>query len=253
MIFLRMMLATSPGAKLSKGTPVKGSDYHVYCVRAVIGIILLATAAAAPGQSPNPTAKSNQSIVKRLMPNGGVHPLLLPSLEQKGHVVRQLQRMQNDVSHPDAQQVAFLLAVLDVNYVQNRDYLVWVLKGCNVPEVTHGCDDMTGEFLAYLYDHGHSEVLTPLMKYGNSYNAAGSEFVGTFLSETVAKSPDNFLDAVRSFPVPTQKKICYFAGLADGGGMAPANLRLVRKVLAARPDDVTARCLREIENANKSK
>ena len=112
---------------------------------------------------------------------------------------------------------------------------------------------MTGEFLAYLYEHGHSEVLTSLMKYGNSYNAAGSEFVGTFLSETVAKSPDNFLDAVRSFPVPTQKKICYFAGLADGGGMAPANLRLVRKVLAARPDDVTARCLREIENANKSK
>jgi hypothetical protein len=248
-----MMLATSPGAKVLKGTPVKGLDYYVYRVRAVIGIALLAIAAAAPGQSPNPMAKSNQSIVERLMPNGGVHPLLLPSPEQREHVVRQLQRMQNDASHPEAQQVAFLLAVLGVDYERNRDYLIWVLKGCNVPEVVHGCDDMTGEFLAYLYEHGHSEVLTSLMKYGNSYNAAGSEFVGTFLSETVAKSPDIFLDAVRSFPVPTQKKICYFAGLADGGGMAPSNLRIARKALAAKLDDVAARCLREIENANKSK
>lgn len=91
------------------------------------------------------------------------------------------------------------------------------------------------------------------MKYGNSYNAAGPEFVGAFLSETVAKSPDSLLDAVRSFAVPTQKKICYFAGLADGGGMVPANLRKARKALAAKPDDVAVRCLREIENANKSK
>ena len=44
--------------------------------------------------------------------------------------------------------MAFLLAVLDVNYEQNRDYLIWVLKGCGVPEIKHGCDDMTGEFLA---------------------------------------------------------------------------------------------------------
>jgi hypothetical protein len=79
-------MATSPGAKVLKGTPVKGSDYYVYRVRAVIGIALLAIAAAAPGQSPNPMAKRNQSIVERLMPNGGVHPLLLPSPEQPRRV-----------------------------------------------------------------------------------------------------------------------------------------------------------------------
>jgi hypothetical protein len=91
------------------------------------------------------------------------------------------------------------------------------------------------------------------LRHTNSYNAAGSEFVGTFLSETVAKSPDSFLDAVGSLPVPSQKKVCYFAGLADGGGMTPANLRRVRKAVAAKFDDVAARCLREIEDANKSK
>ena len=110
---------------------------------------------------------------------------------------------------------------------------------------------MTGEFLAYLYEHGHSEVLKPLMKDGSSYDAAGSEFVGDFLSKLVAKSPDDFLGAVRSFPVPTQKIICYFAGSADGGGMAVSDLQKARKALAPMTDDVAGRCLREIEHANK--
>jgi hypothetical protein len=220
---------------------------------AAIGIALLVIAVTALGQSPSSPDENGRTVVEKLMPDGGPHPILLPKPEQRASVIRQLQRMQNDAHHPEAQQVAFLLAVLGVNYERNRDYLIWVLRGCSVPEVTHGCDDMTGDFLAYLYEHGHDEVLIPLMKYGNSYNAAGSEFVGTFLSETVAKSPDSFLDAVRSFPIPAQKKICYFAGLADGGGMAPANLRIARKALAARPDDVAVRCLREIDDANKSK
>jgi hypothetical protein len=221
--------------------------------RAVIGIALLVVTANVVGQSPGSRTEISQTVVEKLMPNGGPTPLLLPTPEQRAHVIRQLQKMQNDAQKPAAQQVAFLLAVLGVDYERNRDYLLWVLKGCSVPEVTHGCDDVTGEFLAYLYEHGHSEVLTSLMKYGDSYNAAGSEFMGTFLSETVAKSPGNFLDALRTFSVPTQRKICYFAGLADGGGMAPSNLRIARKALAASPDDIAARCLLEIENANKSK
>jgi hypothetical protein len=221
--------------------------------RAIIGAALLVVAASAVGQSLSSRTENGQTVVEKLMPEGGPHPLQMPTPEQRVPVIRQLQRMQNDIHKPDAQQVAFLLAVLGVDYERNRDYLIWVLRGCSVPEVTHGCDDMTGDFLSYLYEHGHSEVLTSLMKYGNSYNAAGSEFVGTFLSETVAKSPDNFLDALHTFSVPTQRKICYFAGLADGGGMAPSNLRIARKALAASPDDIAARCLREIENANKSK
>jgi len=85
------------------------------------------------------------------------------------------------------------------------------------------------------------------MKYGvNSYSAAGSEFVGAFLSGLVAKSPDKFIAAVRSLPVPTQNKVCYFAGLADGGGMG--DLWAARKNLRKMTDDVAAR---EIEKANK--
>ncbi len=190
---------------------------------AFIGIALLAVVASAAGQSPSPRAERSQTVVEKLMPDGGTRRLRLPKPEERAPVIRQLQRMQTDIHKPDVQRVAFLLAVLGLDYERNRDYLLWVFKGCSVPEIKHGCDDMTGEFLAYLYEHGHSEVLKPLMKDGNSYNAAGSEFVGDFLSKLIAKSPDNFLDGVRSFPAPTQKKICYFAGSADGGGMAASD------------------------------
>ena len=219
-------------------------------ILSIVAAVLVASGMLAQ-QSPSSRTESGKTVVEKLMPDGGPHPLLMPTPEQRAPVIRQLQRMQNDIHKPDAQQVAFLLAVLGVDYERNRDYLVWVFKGCSVPEVKSGCDDMTGDFLVYLYEHGHSDVLIPLMKYGNNYNAAGSELVGDFLSKLVAKSPDSFLDAVRSFPVPLQKKICNFAGAADGGGMAPSDFKKARKALAAETDDVTGRCLREIVDANR--
>src|ERR1017187_4974910 len=219
----------------------------------VIGITLLLIAGSVVGQSPGSRTESGQTVVEKLMPDGGTDRPLVLKPEQKTDVIQQLKRMQTDTNKPDAQRVAFLLAVLGVDYERNRDYLIWALRGCSVPEIKRDCDDMTGEFLAYLYEHGHSEVLVALMRDGNSYNAAGSEFVGGFLSTLVAKSPDRFLDAVRSFPAPTQKKICYFAGSADGGGMAPSGFQKARKALAAETDDVAGRCLRELERANKPK
>ncbi|HEX2952190.1 MAG TPA: hypothetical protein VHV83_21865 [Armatimonadota bacterium] len=143
------------------------------------------------------------------------------------------------------------MATMNVDYERNRNYLLWVFKGCNVPEVKNGCDDMTGTYLAYLYEHGHAEVLKPLMTGLNGYNAAGSEFIGGFLSRLVAKNHADFLNAIRDFPVPEQKEICYFTGLADGGGMSPADLRQARKQLGAMEDSVARRCLQQIEKANR--
>ena len=45
--------------------------------------------------------------------------------------------------------------------------------------------------------------------------------------------------------------MCYFAGTAGDGGMAPADLKKVRKQLGAMNDETAQRCLREIEEANK--
>jgi hypothetical protein len=187
-----------------------------------------------------------------LLPDGNIRQLVMPRPSDRERVIHQLRAAQATAQGVRAQEVAFLLAVLGADYERNRDYLLWVMKGCEVSEIKHGCNDMTGDYLISLYEHGHPEILAPLLSSSvKDYNAAGSEGLGGFFSELVAKSPNDFLDAVRSFPASTQRKMCYFAGLADGSGMAPADLRKVRKQLGTMNDEIARRCLRQIEQANK--
>ena len=193
-----------------------------------------------------------QDVVGKILPDGNPRRLVMPKRSERESVIHQLRATRATAQGEHAQQVVFLLAVLGADYERNRDYLLWVLKGCEVPEIKHGCDDMTGEYLIYLYEHGHPEILAPLLSSSvKDYSAAGSEGLGAFFSELVAKSPNAFLDAVRSFPASAQRKMCYFAGAADGGGMSPADLRKVRNQLGAMNDEIARRCLRQIEQANK--
>ena len=77
------------------------------------------------------------------------------------------------------------------------------------------------------------------------------KFLGGYFGDLVLKSPEKFLEAVDTFPVPTQKKACGFAGSTDGGGMGAKELAQARKKLRAIGSEVALRCLREIEIANK--
>jgi len=211
-------------------------------------VILALLSACALGQ----TAQSQQppDVVEELMPGGRPDGLVLPKPDEREGVIKQLKNVQAGNPGPRAQRAAFLLATMGVNYERSRDYLLWVFKGCTVPDIARGCDDMTGDYLANLYSHGHSEILRPLLQDGvNSYSASGAEFLGDFFSHLVAKSPGDFLEAVRSFPVETQKKMCFFAGSADGGGMAPADLKRARDQLRGK-GVVARRCLEAIERAN---
>ena len=184
------------------------------------------------------------------MPEGQPNNLRLPKPADREGVINQLRGAQAGPPGRRAQRAAFLLAAMGVNYERSRDYLLWVFKGCTTPDMARGCDDMTGEYLAYLYSHGHSEVLRPLLQDGvNNYNAAGAEYLGHFFSQLVGKSPDDFLEAVRSFPVETQNRMCSFTGSADGGGMTPADLKKTREQLSGK-GALARRCLREIERAN---
>jgi hypothetical protein len=151
-----------------------------------------------------------------------------------------------------AQEVAFLLAAYDSDYQKNRDYLVHVLRGCATPSVQFGCDDSTGAFLEALYQRGHKGVLKPLMLYGkDSYNASLAELLGDFCSRVLANHTDEFLDAIRSMTPTAQRKVCEFAGSADGGGMNPKDLLQVRKKLKTLGDDLALRCLRAVESGSK--
>jgi hypothetical protein len=218
-------------------------------MRLTVAIVLLAIG------NLNPAALGQtQDVVSALLPEGAVRRLVMPKPPEKEKVIHQLKAAQVTAQGERAQQVAFLLAALGADYERNRDYLLWVMKGCEVPEIKQGCSDMTGEYLAYLYQHGHPEILGPLMSATvNDYNAAGAEFLGGFLADLVVGSPNDFLDAVRSFPASTQQKICSLAGVADGGGMAPAALRKVRNQLGRMNDELARCCLLQIEQANKPK
>jgi hypothetical protein len=80
---------------------------------AIIGItLLLIVAGSAVGQPSSPRTERGQTVVEKLMPDGGTRRLRLPKPEERAQVIRQLRRMQTDIHKPDAQQVAFLLAVL---------------------------------------------------------------------------------------------------------------------------------------------
>jgi hypothetical protein len=196
--------------------------------------------------------KSQQDIVERLLPDGAIPKNLRVQPDQREIIIKRLKLAQASAHGLRAQQVAFLLAVLDVEYDRNRDYLMHVLSGCNYPDIRYGCDDMTGFYLIYLYEHGHQEILAPLLKTSiGSYNAAGSEGLGGYFGDLVQNSPEKFLEAVSTFPVPTQKKACSFAGSSDGGGLGDRGLAQARKKLRAIGSEVALRCLREIEVANK--
>ena len=148
-----------------------------------------------------------QDVVRRLMPEGNPRRLVMPKPSEGARVIHQLRVAQTTARGDQAQQVAFLLAVFGSDYQRNRDYLLWVLKGCEVPEIKHGCNDMTGEYLFYLYEQGHPDILAPLLNSSvKSYSAAGAESLGELFADLVVKSPKDFLGAVRLFPPSTQSK-----------------------------------------------
>ena len=215
----------------------------------VIPVILIFTLSVL---SQSGQGKPQVDIVKKLMPNGG-WPMDLPvKPSQRDSIIRKLKVAQGTAHGQRAQQVAFLLAAMDVEYDRNRDYLFHVLSGCNFPEIRYACDENTGYYLISLYEHGHQEILAPLLKTSvSNYSAAGSEMLGAFFGDLIEKSPDKFLEAVVTFPVQIQKKACSFAGSSDGGGLGTKGLARARKNLRATGSEAALRCLKEIEIANK--
>ena len=211
----------------------------------VVAVALVA--AHAFGQTAQP--QQPPDIVEKLMPEGRPDGLRLPRPAEREGAIRQLKSAQGGPPGRRAQRAAFLLAAMGVNYERSRDYLLWVFRGCAIVDVARGCDEMTGEYLAYLYSHGHSELLRPLLLDGANTDAGVSEFLGEFYSGVVAKSPNDFLEAIRPFPIETQNKVCWLAGSTDGSGMAPTDLKRVRVQLSGK-GALARRSLREMERAN---
>lgn len=195
----------------------------------------------------------SQSLIEQLLPNGEIPKNLRVEPAEREDVIHRLKTAQVTANGRRAQQIAFILAALNVEYSGNRNYLLHALSGCNYPQIRYGCDYLTGEYLVFLYKHGHLDVLAPLLATSvGSYDAMGREALGADFGEMIQTSPRGFLQALNALPVSTQKRVCYFAGSGDGGGLSSGGLAKARTSLRRTGGQVALRCLAEIEAANKT-
>jgi hypothetical protein len=196
--------------------------------------------------------QSGNDVVARLLPDGDPHRIVEVDPAKKSAVVKDLQSAQKTAKETRAVEVAFLLAVYGANYEKNRDYLVDNLRGCTNSAIKSGCDGNVADFLIVLYERGHKDVLKPLMLVGkDSYSPVVGETLGSFISNLIADGPTDFFDTIRGLSPETQKELCDFAGMADGGGLSADRLHQIQKELNARGDAISLNCLQAIEAANR--
>ena len=244
------MYPTTTPTRLMISSMIRHNLCPMCCTIALTAVFAFALSLTSRAQSSQ--RGSQHDLIATILPDGAVPKDLKVMPEHRERVIKELKRAQATAQGQRAQQVAFILAALKVDYIKNRDYLFHILSGCNYPEIRYDCDDMTGEYLIYLYRHGHREILAPLMKTSiGSYNAAGSEGLGADFGEMIQKSPESFLQAVSRLPVATQRRVCSFAGSGDGGGLGAKGLSQARRNLHAIGGEVALRCLTQIEAANK--
>ena len=153
----------------------------------------------------------------------------------------------------------FLVNLLCAQTPANRAAALRTLKGCAARPITLGCNEDTAGYLIGLYDRGDHSLLRPLLDAGRSSDGALAEILGDFYSNVLSKNPRLFLASVRSSRPKQQHRLCWMAGLTDGGGMGPQMLFDVRhslRVISSQRNDplsyVARVCLTSVNRANSS-
>lgn len=185
-----------------------------------------------------------QGILNELAPND-VPPrsLALKPLERV-RAIRLLVAVKRDETEWHRQLAVYLLASLDYDYQRNLDELLRAWKSAG--------DDGTMELLIGLYNQGHKELLKPLLAGFSGWNAAASEGLGSFFSDQLQGYPQDFLNALATFPPEKQLYLCTAAGETDGGGMGEGAERKVLANLKRIGGEVAARCARGVRTGNQS-
>ena len=222
---------------------VWNADVHIH-LNAKPAAVLLVCSLTLSSQS---KSSKTDDVVQRLMQDGFPPRIVQLSASERAVAVQQLQTAQLQARGRRAQKIAFLLASLGSDYQRNLHSLVLVLGSCPSSD---DCDEDTAALLIGLYNSGNREVLLPLMAVGMKSDGALSEMLGPFYCDVLINTPSEFMDGLRRLDSPSQKAVCGLAGALDGGGMPPDTLRVARKRLDAVDDEVTLRCLHEVEVSN---
>lgn len=166
-------------------------------------------------------------------------------------LVTQLKEEQPNDTGERARDVAYTLAVFNVDYMANRDVLVKKIHDClsrppNWPE-DDGCDTTLVGYLSNLYWRGDDGLLTVLFGIAERRADVLGE-VGWFYADMLTRRTAAALDAMRALPAEKQRDVCDIV-TRDDLGMNSPRLKSIVLRLQQSEDDVSQRCLEELKKS----
>lgn len=165
-------------------------------------------------------------------------------------VVKLLRDEQSTASGERARDIAYALAVYNVEYRQNRDYLLGVLNAClSRPKESSEddvCDHRLLDYVTNLYWRGDRTLLPPLLQMADSRKDVIGE-IGTFYARLLDRRTAIAVEGLRGLSIAKQQTICRLAG-ADDFRINGPELDRVTHQLHGIGGEVADRCLREAKS-----
>ena len=207
---------------------------------------------AAPANNEAVSPTDPEGIFQELAPDTIPLTDIKPKPANRARAIRLLLAIKHNETGWNRQKAIYLLAMLGYDYERNRDELLKVWHGCVVKEDGTECDFMTALALIGLYEHGHKELLRPLLAGCRNSDGALSEALFPFYAEQLERNPRDFLAALASFPRKEQQSICKYAAWEYDDGPDPETLRKVFNRLMKIGGGVADRCARSYKESGQA-
>ncbi len=160
-------------------------------------------------------------------------------------LVQRLQSEQATASGERAGDIAFSLAVLQVDERRNAHYLLGLLRSTDARPESDQRDDVEDKLiyeLANLYWRGDTELLLPLLRSADSLQSSSQ--IGPFYANLLDGRTETALGSMNQLPTETQQAVCRLA-VVDDLSFDPPKLNRVIAQLQASSVPAASTCLRE--------
>jgi|GEM_PF-7001412 len=161
-------------------------------------------------------------------------------------LIKHLRQEQPNASGKRARDIAYSLAVFNIEKKRNSDYLINLMNTClaNPKDSSEDdiCDNILLEFITNLYWRGDERLLDPLLQLSDSRKGFINE-VGTFYGDLLDRKPINAVQGLRHISVDKQIAVCKMAG-EDNFSIDGPQLDRVVKQLDSLGNDIAENCLK---------
>ena len=159
-----------------------------------------------------------------------------------------LRKEQPSASGERARDIAYALAVFNIDYKRNRDYLLSLLNSClsrSESPADDECDGKLLDFVTNLYWRGDDALLAPLLGMADVKKYVVLE-IGTFYGDLLDRRQTVFLQALSLLSEDKQKLVCELASEDD---LRPNSPKFVRVATHLRETvgDEARRCLKAVQ------